>query len=1636
MRRNGANKFSHVRLIAFIFMMMTAISESTAQQARGLFFGVFGQDAPASRGDNNHSQLIYIDIPEFETRPVYLRIFDAEVGGYLDERHGTFDSETRFIVLGGNSAARIHGGQTDFQKSPYIYNDFSDDDIILDRTFGVDARFDGRYYNMGALPLEKGFRTLDGYRRFVFASLGIKGDDGNFFDFVLSHDPDDKVEPNDYRMFAYDLTMRTPAQRSFVGQIRIPVEGREKIYLSTFGINNAPISVLIPFQEERPILSSGSDDWVTNEILIPNPELIESIGLNFNGIATENTFSFVASDENGVPIAIPIPIVDYVPVQQPVVQVRTSYAPADCNVAILESYILHGDEFLNPESTWMFENDTLRGRSITIKFDEKGYHPYTLSVTGSLQGLRQTAVIIDSVHINTPPTAWAGGNRSFVAGESMAFDGTVSEDPDGRIVQYFWDFGDGNTATGARVDHIFRTPGTYTVTLRVRDNSDSPCNEATASVNVRVNLPPVARILAPNSAQYGDTILLDGSQSHDPDGEIVDYLWEIEPDTYLDGPIVEYVVPSDNPIQVKLTVTDDSYTFNSTASATKTIRVNRRPIANAGADKHVSPNRPATFNASQSRDPDGQIVRYEWIFPDSIIVEGVTVQQGIAEPGDHYVFLNVYDNDGAVGTDSLYVRVNFPPVPVISGNLVTNDGRVELSASESHDPDGKIITYEWNLGDGRRSNEKTLTHVYRRPGTYTVQLAIRDDSGTYSSYQTTSVNVHVNQIPIAYIDAPEAGIPNRSISFDGRRSSDPDGSITKYKWNMGDGTLLEGPVIEHTYNKPGIYQVQLQVFDDTLLEDSFGLVSKEISIKSAPVLVADFPKRVAPNDSFVLDLSKSYSENSEIQSYFWLIDGDWISAQPTRTFIADNNEQIEIRYAVANSANLPNSRTEGTSTITVNRSPIIPGIPDVNISRNTVFIDASASTDPDGDALVFNWYFGDDVIGTGSVLAYTFSQAGNHEIRLEVNDQMGLRNSTVTKTIPVRINRAPIAVVNVPATVCLGSSFTFDASESTDSDNDQLQFRWDFGTNSVRTGSTGSFTYTDEGLKTIVLTLDDGRNLPNSVTRSYHTINVVGSPIAKAGNDITTCTSQTIVLDGSDSYVYQGNISSWEWDLGDGNRATGAIISHRYVNPGTYNVKLTVKCDRNSECNNEATDNLIVTVLEPIRANFEVPNHIIEGHPFHLTPSQNTNTSQNISSVTWEIGNHEIIEWVIRSRNNNRIIWSGRSNLRGDLTQDLPHGELPSAESSLSDGQYAVKLTVGSDGQIGCNQYSITKLMEVKPVPLAKIDAVTTIGVADRITLALASSNLTSTQISSLEWRINGVKTGVGPSTTYFAENSGVFDIELFLTGTGVAELLLDKSTLKVNAQPVAIMQIPTLVVSGEEFILDAGGSFDRDGEIIEYIWEVGSTTHRGSQVPVIIEESGEYRVVLTVIDNSNVTNSIAQTSGVIRVNRQDVSVNEIPSLVCQFESLNLNELLPLEGTSLNSLQITVNDSSISGSTITFSTLGINTVHIQNRSGNMVLQAEVEVVGSPQISAVVPGTVYIGDLASGDIFDASASMNENQPGTRYYWNMGDGTTHLGPVIRHKYARAGVYQVKLTAISPNAPNCASSERSFTVNAVRD
>ncbi|NMA31185.1 MAG: PKD domain-containing protein, partial [Candidatus Methanofastidiosa archaeon] len=72
---------------------------------------------------------------------------------------------------------------------------------------------------------------------------------------------------------------------------------------------------------------------------------------------------------------------------------------------------------------------------------------------------------------NNPPTADAGPNKTSKVGQPVTFNGSGSTDSDGTIVNYSWDFGDGGSSLGAIVSHVYSSPGTYTVSLTVTDNS-------------------------------------------------------------------------------------------------------------------------------------------------------------------------------------------------------------------------------------------------------------------------------------------------------------------------------------------------------------------------------------------------------------------------------------------------------------------------------------------------------------------------------------------------------------------------------------------------------------------------------------------------------------------------------------------------------------------------------------------------------------------------------------------------------------------------------------------------------------------------------------------------------------------------------------------------------------------------------------------------------------------------------------------------------------------------------------------------------------------------------------------------------------------------------------------------------------
>jgi PKD repeat protein len=260
---------------------------------------------------------------------------------------------------------------------------------------------------------------------------------------------------------------------------------------------------------------------------------------------------------------------------------------------------------------------------------------------------------------------------------------------------------------------------------------------------------------------------------------------------------------------------------------------NRAPTAAVTYSPNPVPlNQATTFDASTSSDPDGTIAKYEWDLDgngtyetDSGTTPTTTHTYTTATPVT--VGVRVTDNSGATATTTKALAFanqapsasfTATPNPVVSGAVASFD------ASASSDADGTIAKYEWDL-DGNGSFEtdtgttKTTTHTYANPGTVNVAVRVTDNSGATAT-QTKAVTVSNRAPTAAFTLSPTSAATRQTVTLNGAGSSDPDGTIAHYEWDLdGNGTYeTDGGAASTTtatFSTVGTDTVGLRVTDNS-----------------------------------------------------------------------------------------------------------------------------------------------------------------------------------------------------------------------------------------------------------------------------------------------------------------------------------------------------------------------------------------------------------------------------------------------------------------------------------------------------------------------------------------------------------------------------------------------------------------------------------------------------------------------------------------------------------------------------------------------------------------------------------------------------------------------------------------------------
>lgn len=530
---------------------------------------------------------------------------------------------------------------------------------------------------------------------------------------------------------------------------------------------------------------------------------------------------------------------------------------------------------------------------------------------------------------------------------------------------------------------------------------------------------------------------------------------------------------------------------------------------------------------------------------------------------------------------------------------------IYLDGSSSSHHSGEIASFSWTI-DGEVVGDEALTSLTLPRGNYTAVLTITDTEGNQATDEVLITISSGGLAPIANA-GPDQSVEDdneddlATVTLDGSLSEAVAAPIVGYKWFLNDTELASGinPTIELS---TGIHTIILEVTDQDELTATDEVIITVIDPDNiAPIAQAGEDQTINDEDGDDLvevsfDGSGSTDTDGTIVQYLWKANGEEIGTQVSfNTSLSTGNYVIELIVT-------DDDGTTGVDSLSLtivdpdNYAPVAEAGADVFVIDSDfdgveeISLDASASSDQDGNIVSYTWTEDGVVLGTEAQLQNSFS-LGEHNIMLEVVDDDGV---TSTDQVIVTVNQLPVAAAGDNQTVVdtdgNGSEqVVLDASGSSDQDGSITAFSWAYNDTVIGTEASISYTF-DVGVHDVILTITDNYG---SVASDDVTIFISSTdndaPIADAGADISLyadvgASELSIQLDGTASSDSDGYIYSYRWLDGQTELATGSNPEVSFT-VGTHELQLEVTDNEGAK----DYDNLIVTVIKKVNLALEKP---------------------------------------------------------------------------------------------------------------------------------------------------------------------------------------------------------------------------------------------------------------------------------------------------------------------------------------------------------------------------------------------------------------------------------------------------------------
>lgn len=442
-------------------------------------------------------------------------------------------------------------------------------------------------------------------------------------------------------------------------------------------------------------------------------------------------------------------------------------------------------------------------------------------------------------------TQFIASPTSGAAPLEVTFDASLSVDTDGTIEKYEWDFDeDGfyDDSEGVKTTYTFNKIGNFVVKLRITDsNGDSSVSEQEIQVEEGQNPVAVITVNSEEGVFYkGKSYVFDASKSSSPASDkIVKYQWNFGDGSTANTRTASHKYEEEGSYEVSLTVVDENGlkgedTFQVDIAVSQSAPVAVIIPTPAFTDKegtYVEGQAPlnVSFSALDSRDPDDDIIEYKWDFDgDSQFDDtGEIASYVFKDEGEYNVVLTVVDSEDNESKKSLVVKVIAHGIEAkLTADSVQGEVplKVNFDASSSLYPEGDIISYEWDFGNGtRRVDVAQISYTYSTVGTYTAKVRAIASDGSKSEAQVV-ISVRPVSITACFDIDPEIGEAPLESQFDPSCST---GTVSFYLWDFGNGKTSRDRKPTATYTKPGTYKVTLEVRDNNGVTSS---VTKDIVV--------------------------------------------------------------------------------------------------------------------------------------------------------------------------------------------------------------------------------------------------------------------------------------------------------------------------------------------------------------------------------------------------------------------------------------------------------------------------------------------------------------------------------------------------------------------------------------------------------------------------------------------------------------------------------------------------------------------------------------------------------------------------------------------------------------------------------------